>query len=256
MMKNIYNIHAQKLSNEEFKMDVLYRNDASGTDLSYLPDGPLKEKNLLSVMNLDNLNSQLDPYPDGIFDFVDRITVDAQKGRIIFPVVQPFGSNLEKKFNGDAAAIKRYVYTSLYNNTKTVAEQDAERNKYHLKGSYKGLSNSEISLDAINITRGSVKVTAGGITLQEDVDYIVDYTQGRVKVINQGLLESGTPIAISTESQDLFSMQRKTMLGTHLNYEISKNFNIGSTVMYLLEKTIDTEGQLWRRSDLQYHAGI
>ncbi len=238
MMKNIYNIHAQKLSNEEFKMDVLYRNDASGTDLSYLPDGPLKEKNLLSVMNLDNLNSQLDPYPDGIFDFVDRITVDAQKGRIIFPVVQPFGSNLEKKFNGNVAAIKRYVYTSLYNNTKTVAEQDAERNKYHLKGSYKGLSNSEISLDAINITRGSVKVTAGGITLQEDVDYIVDYTQGRVKVINQGLLESGTPIAISTESQDLFSMQRKTMLGTHLNYEISKNFNIGSTVMYLLEKPL------------------
>ena len=238
MMKNIYNIRAQRISNEEFKLDVLYRNDASGTDLNYLPDGPLKEKNLLAVMNLDNLNSQHDPYPDGVFDFVDRITIDAQKGRIIFPVVQPFGSNLEKKFNGDAAAIKRYVYSSLYNNTRTVAEQDAEKNKYHLKGSYKGLSNSEISLDAINITRGSVKVMAGGRQLQEDVDFIVDYTQGRVKVINQGLLESGTPISISTESQDLFSMQRKTMLGTHLNYEISKNFNIGSTVMYLLEKPL------------------
>ena len=238
MMKNIYNIRAQRISNEEFKLDVLYRNDASGTDLNYLPDGPLKEKNLLSVMNLDNLNNQLDPYPDGVFDFIDRITIDAQKGRIIFPVVQPFGSNLEKKFNGDAAAIKRYVYSSLYNNTRTVAEQDAEKNKYHLKGSYKGLSNSEISLDAINIARGSVKVMAGGRQLQEDVDFIVDYTQGRVKVINQGLLESGTPISISTESQDLFSMQRKTMLGTHLNYEISKNFNIGSTVMYLLEKPL------------------
>ncbi|MEK7719232.1 MAG: cell surface protein SprA, partial [Bacteroidota bacterium] len=238
MMKNIYNIRSQRISNEEFKLDVLYRNDASGTNLNYLPDGPLKEKNLLAVMNLDNLNSQLDPYPDGVFDFVDRITIDAQKGRIIFPVVQPFGSNLEKKFNGDAAAIKRYVYSSLYNNTRTVAEQDAEKNKYHLKGSYKGLSNSEISLDAINIARGSVKVMAGGRQLQEDVDFIVDYTQGRVKVINQGLLESGTPISISTESQDLFTMQRKTMLGTHLNYEISKNFNIGSTVMYLLEKPL------------------
>ena len=238
MMKNIYNIQSQRLSNEEFKMDVLYRNDASGTDLNYLPDGPLKEKNLLNVMNLDNLNSQLDPYPDGIFDFIDRVTIDAQKGRIIFPVVQPFGSNLEKKFNGNADAIKKYVYSSLYNNTKTAAEQDAERNKYRIKGSYKGLSNSEISLDAINIARGSVKVMTGGMQLQEDVDYIVDYTQGRVKIINQGLLESGTPITISTESQDLFSMQRKTMLGTHLNYEISKNFNIGSTVMYLMEKPL------------------
>jgi len=238
MMKNIYNIQAQRLSSEQFKMDVLYRNNASGTDLSYLPDGPLKEKNLLSEMNLDNLNSQQDPYPDGIFDFIDRVTVDAQKGRIIFPVVQPFGSNLEKKFNGDADAVKKYVFTSLYNDTRTAAEQDAEKNKYHMKGSYKGLSNSEISLDAINIARGSVKVMAGGMQLQEDVDYIVDYTQGRVKVINQGLLSSGTPITISTESQDLISMQRKTMLGTHLNYEISKNFNIGSTVMYLLEKPL------------------
>ncbi|MEI7829247.1 MAG: cell surface protein SprA, partial [Prolixibacteraceae bacterium] len=238
MMKNIYNIRSQRLSSEEFKLDILYRNDASGTDLNYLPDGPLKEKNLLTVMNLDNLNKQLDPYPDGVFDFIDRITIDSQKGRIIFPVVQPFGSNLEKKFNGDASATKRYVYSSLYDNTRTVAEQDAEKNKYHLKGSYKGLSNSEITLDAINIARGSVKVMAGGRQLQEDVDYIVDYTQGRVKVINQGLLESGTPISISTESQDLFSMQRKTMLGTHLNYEISKNFNIGSTVMYLLEKPL------------------
>jgi cell surface protein SprA len=238
MMKNIYNIRAQGLSNDGFKLDILYRNDASGTDLNYLPDGPLKEKNLLNVMNLDNLNNQLDPYPDGIFDFVERITVDAQKGRIIFPVVQPFGSNLEKKMNGEADAIKRYVYSSLYNNTKTVAEQDAEKNKYHMEGSFKGLSNSEISLDALNITRGSVKVMAGGRQLQEDVDFIVDYTQGRVKVINQGLLESGTPISITTESQDLFSMQRKTMLGTHLNYQISENFNIGSTVMYLLEKPL------------------
>ncbi len=238
MMKNIYNIHSQRLSNEEFKLDVLYRNDATGTDLNYLPDGPLKEKNLLSEMNLDNMNSQHDPYPDGVFDFIDQITVDVQKGRIIFPVVQPFGSNLEKKFKGDAGAIKKYVYSSLYNDTRTVAEQDAEKNKYHLKGSYKGLSNSEISLDAINIARGSVKVMAGGRQLQEDVDYMVDYTQGKVKIINPGLLESGTPISITTESQDLFSMQRKTMLGTHLNYEISKNFNIGSTVMYLMEKPL------------------
>ena len=51
-------------------------------------------------------------------------------------------------------------------------------------------------------------------------------------------MESGTPISISTESEDLFSMQRKTMMGTHLNYEIKKNFNIGGTVMYLQEKSL------------------
>jgi len=238
MMKNIYNINGQRISGEEFKMDVLFKNDAAGSNINYLPEGPLKEKILLGVMNLDNLNKQLDPYPDGIFDFLERITINSQRGRIIFPVIEPFGSNLERQLKGDAGAISKYVFRSLYDKTKTAAEQDAEKNKYRLLGSYKGSSNTEISLDAINIARGSVKVMAGGRQLQEDVDFIVDYTQGKIKIINQGLLESGTPISISTESQDLFSMQQKTMLGTHLNYEISKNFNLGTTLMYLHEKPL------------------
>ncbi len=238
MMKNIYNIKGSQLSSTDFKLDVVYKNDAAGTNINYLPDGPLKEKILLEVMNLDHLNKQLDPYPDGIFDYLERLTVNSQKGRIIFPVIEPFGSNLERKLNGDAAAVKKYVFRSLYDNTKTVAEQDAEKNKFKLIGSYKGSSNTEIGLDALNITRGSVKVMAGGRQLQEDVDFIVDYQQGKVKVINQGLLESGTPISISTESEDLFSMQRKTMLGTHLNYEFNKNFNLGATLMYLHEKPL------------------
>ena len=238
MMKNIYSINGQRISAEDFKADILYKNDASGTRLNYLPDGPLKEKILLQTMNLDKLNKQLDPYPDGLFDFLERITINSQRGRIIFPVIEPFGSNLEKQLKGDVTAINKYVFRNLYDNTKTVAEQDAEKNKFQIAGTYKGTSNSEISLDALNITRGSVKVMAGGRQLQEDVDYMVDYTQGRVKIINQGLLESGTPISISTESEDLFSMQRKTLLGTHLNYEISKNFNIGSTLMFLQEKPL------------------
>jgi cell surface protein SprA len=238
MMKNIYNLRGQRISGEEFKMDVLFKNDAAGSNVNYLPDGPLKEKILLQVMNLDHLNKQLDPNPDGIFDFLEQVTINSQRGRIIFPVIEPFGSNLERQLNGDANSINKYVFRSLYDKTKTAAEQDAEKNKYRLIGSYKGSSNTEISLDAPNIARGSVKVMAGGRQLQEDVDFIVDYTQGKVKVINQGLLESGTPISISTESEDLFSMQRKTMLGTHLNYEFNKNFNLGATAMYLHEKPL------------------
>lgn len=241
MMKNIYNINGQRISADNFKMDVHYRNDAAGLDISYLPDGPLQQKILLSVMNLDRLDKQLDPYPDGIFDFIEKITINSQRGRIIFPVIEPFGSNLARQLNGNTASINKYVFQSLYDSTKTVAAQDAEKNKYKLVGSFKGSSTSDISLDALNIARGSVKVLAGGLALQENIDYIVDYTQGKVKIINQGLLESGTPITISTESQDMFSMQQKTLLGTHLNYEVSKNFNIGGTLMFLNEQPLYTK---------------
>jgi cell surface protein SprA len=58
---------------------------------------------------------------------------------------------------------------------------------------------------------GFGKCYAGGIQLVENVDYTVDYTLGRVQIINQGLLESGTPIRISLESQSLFNIQTKTL---------------------------------------------
>ncbi|WP_146141956.1 cell surface protein SprA [Prolixibacter denitrificans] len=238
MMKNVYNLGAYQLSPEDFRFDVEYQNDSTGTNLNYLPTGPLKEKILLKVMNLDNLNKQKDPYPDGLFDFIDGVTIDAATGRVFFPVVQPFGSNLKKQLGSDQTAIDRYVFQSLYDETKTVAEQDAEKNKYQLVGSYKGSASNEISLNTINVARGSVKVTAGGRELTENVDYVLDYAQGTVKIINQGLLESGTPISVSTESNNLFSMQRKTLLGTHMNYEFNKNFNLGGTVMYLHEKPL------------------
>jgi cell surface protein SprA len=101
----------------------------------------------------------------------------------------------------------------LYDSTQVYAEQDAEHNKFRLVGSYKGASGSDISLNTLNLAQGSVKVTAGGRELMENVDYTVDYTLGRVRIINQALLEAGTPIQVSTESEDLFTMQRKTLLG-------------------------------------------
>jgi cell surface protein SprA len=88
------------------------------------------------------------------------------------------------------------------------------------------------------LAQGSVKVSAGGRELMENVDYTVDYTLGRVKIINQALLEAGTPIQVSTESEDLFTMQRKTLLGTHANYAFSDNFNIGATALYMQERPL------------------
>ena len=90
----------------------------------------------------------------------------------------------------------------------------------------------------MNIPQGSVIVTAGGIKLVENQDYTVDYTLGRVKIINQGLLESGTPIKISLESQSFFSIQSKTLIGTHLDYRVSNDFNIGGTILHLSERPL------------------
>ncbi len=244
MMKNVYALGAYQVVEDEFTLDVLYRDDETGNAVNYLPGGDLDKTVLISLLNLDNINSQRDPYPDGIFDFMDGITINPSNGRVFFPLLEPFGSDLAKIFNDSldgeqaAAAIDKYVFQELYDSTKTKAQQIAEKNKFLIAGEYSSTNGSEIMLNAMNVPQGSVKVTAGGRELMEGADYTVDYMLGRVTIINQGILESGTPIRISLENQSLFNFQTKTLVGTHLNYQISDKFNLGATAMHLTEKPL------------------
>ena len=240
MMKNIYNIGAYQITRDDFTLDILYTNDKTGTDLTYIPAGAIDSIQLLHVMGLDNLNSQNDPYPDGMFDYVENFTISSSGGRIIFPVREPFGSYLYNKITDGNSSLANvaegYVFTELYDSTKSKAQQLAEKNKFKLKGRYKSTSSSEISLNAINVPQGSVSVTAGSTLLVENVDYTVDYNLGRVKILNQGILEAGTPISINLESNSVGTMQTKVLTGLHANYDFSNNFNIGATILHLKEK--------------------
>ncbi|MEA3460507.1 MAG: cell surface protein SprA [Bacteroidota bacterium] len=244
MMKNVYALGAYQVNQDEFTLDVLYRDDKTGNAVNYLPGGDMDKTILIRLLNLDNMNSQQDPYPDGIFDYMEGITMSSSNGRVFFPQLEPFGSDLAQLLRDsldadDAeAAIEKYVFQELYDSTKTKAQQIAEKNKFLIEGEYSSSSSSEIMLNAMNVPQGSVKVTAGGRELMEGTDYTVDYMLGRVTIINQGILESGTPIRISLENQSLFNFQTKTLVGAHLDYRISDKFNIGATAMHLTERPL------------------
>ncbi len=234
MMKNVYSLDAFAVQKEKFRLDILYQSDTTGTYVNYLPEGAIKDTILLRVMNLDRLDARNEARADGFFDFVEGFTVQAETGRIFFPVVEPFGEHLRKKIGNDAIA-EKYVFQELYDSTLTVARQIAERNKFLFRGEYKASSGAEIDLGATNVARGSVRVKAGGALLTENVDYIVDYTAGRVTILNEGIISSGTAVSVSLENQGTYGMQRKTMMGLDLNYAFSKDFNFGVTIMHMSE---------------------
>ena len=240
MMKNIYSLGATSIQSEKFELYITYRNDSVGTDVQYLNEGPISGKQLLRVMNLDRLDQKHNASPDGRFDFLEGLTVYATSGKIIFPVLEPFGSHLATALNNDALAAK-YCYQILYDSTLVVAQEMTEKNKFHLTGKYKGTNGSEIRLGAMNIPRGSVTVTAGGATLIENVDYTVDYTMGTVTILNTAILESGTNVDVKLENQSTFSMQRKSLFGAHLEYEFNKDLVIGGTIMHLRERPLTTK---------------
>ncbi len=247
MMKNVYSFNAYQVNNQDFKLDVMYRNDKTGSSINYLPAGEIQGQILLKVLGLDNLNKNNEPGSDGYFDFIDKITINASNGKIYFPVTEPFGSYLKEKITGGSTdpeinrIADQYTFPELYEETQSQARQIAEKNKFFLKGEYRSSGGSEINLNAMNIPEGSVTVTAGGAILTENTDYTVDYNLGRVTIINQSLLESGTPIKISLESNSMFDIGTKSMIGTHLDYRISDNFNIGATIMHLHQKPLTSK---------------
>ena len=240
MMKNVYYL-ASSVQQEKFRMDIKYQSDTTGTYLTYLPEESLKSTTLLKVMGLDRLDANMKPHANGQFDFVQGYTV--ANGRIFLPSAEPFGNYLrnylQSKGLGDLA--DKYCFDALYDSTKTVAKQNAEKDKFILTGQFKGTSANVISLGAYNVPQGSVVVTAGGVTLQEGSDYSVDYSAGEVTILNQSIIDAGTNVSVSLEDNSNYGMQRKTMLGLNWEYDFTKNFSLGGTIMHTSEQALTTK---------------
>ena len=243
MMKNVYSLNAYQVSSEEFRLNVLYKGEEGGVGLGYFSEvnEDLKGVALIRLLGLDRLNYQQAAIPDGVFDFIDGAgvtggTVQAEYGRIFFPTVEPFGKDLREVLKSSPGAGDKYAFDSLYTTTKTLAQQYSEKNKFYLEGRYKSTYGNDISLGVWNIAKGSVTVTAGGITLTEGVDYSVDYNAGTVRILNQNYLSSGTPINISVESTNTMG-NTKTMFGMHVDYAINKDMVVGATLLNLRERT-------------------
>lgn len=278
MMKNIYSIGGYQISQQNFKLDIFRLENETGIEKPVMSEGVNTNSKLwINLVGLDRLNQQKERKPDGVFDFEAEdkpfssttsgstsigninstgttnalatfatnmskgyITIDPLNGRIIFPVVEPFGQDLAAQFNpGEQNLIDKYTYTALYDSTKVVAQQlFTKQNRYLIKGTYQSAVASEFSLNSINVPEGSVKVFSGTIPLQEGVDFTVDYQGGRVTIINTGILISGQPIRITTENSELFGLQQRSLFGTRMDYRVNNKLNIGGTFLNLTEKPL------------------
>lgn len=241
MMKNVYYL-ASTVEKDKFRLDVKYQSDTTGVYLSYIPEPQVKNQTLIKVLGADRLDNNNNPHPNGYFDFVPGYTVT--DGRVFFPAAEPFGKYMQDYLiaKGVPANIaQKYAFTELYDSTKTIAKQIAEKDKFMLIGQFRGSSANVISLGAYNVPQGSVRVTAGGVTLQEGSDYSVDYNSGEVTILNQSIIDAGTSVNVSLESQSDYGQERKTMFGLNWQYDFSKNFMLGGTFMHLSEQPLTTK---------------
>ncbi len=256
MMRNVYSLGAYQVQREDFKLDIYYENPAKG-DIRYLPEGEgVKGIPLIRLFGMDRLNSNNEPYSDGIFDFLETKrdfqdqtlpsnavrfgTINTRNGRLIFPVLEPFGDYLDsllvKENNNPQQLADRYTYRVLYDSTQMVTTEFPEFDRFYIRGTYKSSVSSEISLGAFNIPKNSVRVTAGGKLLREGVDYEINYGLGRITILNEAYINAGTPISVDYEDNATFGLQQKSYMGTRLDYWINDNFTLGATAVRLSER--------------------
>lgn len=250
MMKNVYSVGFGVLQSADFKLNVLYQEPGLG-DKRYVPFG---DKNqgapIISLLNLDRLNSQLDPQPDGVFDYVEGFTVLSQYSRVMFPVLEPFGKDLAWQVYTDTAnrpLLRDTLYYALYDSIKAVAQQYPNLNRFVLKGTAKTSGSADISI-GYNIPRGSVSVTAGGRLLQEGVDYDINYDLGTIRITNQAILNAALPVQVNFENNASFGLQQRSYMGLRLDY-LARNttktqLSFGGTLVRLSERPFFTKVNL------------
>ncbi|WP_299096137.1 cell surface protein SprA [uncultured Winogradskyella sp.] len=276
MMKNIYDTGAFQLSQEDFRLNIFYTEASpvnyirpvegttfplynNNTPLDPNDDTEIQETPLIRLFHLDRLNSNNDPQEggDGFFDYVTnpQITIIPQNGKIIFTKVEPFGrylfdvldndnnpSNNDTDYEQDVYTNEnqeKYVYDLLYKSTKTQALNEAEKNKFQIKGRFKSSGgDGGIPIGAFNVPRGSVRVTAGGRVLVEGIDYTVNYQLGRVEILDEALKASNTPINVSVENNAVFGQQTRRFTGVNVEHQFNENFVLGATLLNLNERPI------------------
>ncbi len=249
MMKNVYSVGYGTLSPQDFKINLLYQEPGQGWK-RYVPFGNINQGTpLLTLVNLDRLNNQNDPQPDGVFDYVEGYTVLSQYSRVVFPVLEPFGRDLAAGLYSDTTnpAIKDSLYYALYDTIKAVAQQFPNLNRFVLKGSAKTSGSSDISI-GYNIPRGSVTVTAGGQTLIEGNDYDINYDLGTIKITNQAILNAGLPVQVNFENNAAFGIQQRNYMGLRLDYlakdKLKEQLAFGATMVRLGERPFFTKNNL------------
>ena len=252
MMKNVYDLRSFQMNPDGFRLEILFQDNTTGVPLNTLQNATtanVNTKPLINLLQVDRLDSanNFEDRGDGFFDYVEGVTVNSQKGLIIFPKIEPFGGFLDG-IEGTGllndVSDEEFIFREMYELTQSDAQNNYQtKDKYLIKGYYKSEGQNGIPLGAFNVPRGSVVVTTGGRNLVEGVDYVVDYQIGNVQIINPALISSNAPIQVSVETNNAFSTQNRTFYGIDVQHKFSEKLAIGGTYLKLNEKPFTQKAQ-------------
>ena len=256
MMKNIYSLGGRGLKKEGFALGIKYLlpGQEAVQEVSVSADGVSKQFNLLNMLFLDSYDENGIQKSDNVFDFEPAITIDVDRGELIFPTLEPFGDHIRSFFldqfkpttpsgiSSVLAAADSFAIREVYDTTYNGA-QNSQKNRFYISGTTVSSVASTYNI-GFNVVEGSVDVIVDGQTATPNSDYTVDYLTGTVVIRNQSFLVPGKRLQIKYEANDLFQLASKSLLGARGELAIAKKTSLGFTVMSLNQQTLSDKVRL------------
>ncbi|MCB0725433.1 MAG: cell surface protein SprA [Ignavibacteriae bacterium] len=238
-LKNIYRLPVSRIIEDGFKFQAMYLEDNILT-----PNIAGLTSSLSTILRIDRYTGkQKSPPADGIFDYFPGTTINTETGDIIFPTLRPFWDNIDSVLagTGDSA----FVFSDIYTKRKTQVSQNSPlASRYFLVGSAKGEAGiSNIINLGFNVVQGSVKLFLGAQELANNIDYSVDYSTGTVTIKNASALVSND-LKIKYETNDLFQLASKTLIGARGVYKLGEESALGFTFVNLKQETLNDKVRL------------
>ena len=222
--KNVYYLGATNINKEGFELKIV-DDRSSGEPQERNSEGT----NFLQLFGLDSLDVNGNSQPDEIFDIDTEAIINLQRGELWFPALRPFYT--------PKALDSTFYSQAIYDTSSQPVRQAAS--KFKIIVSYKNRS-STISL-GLNFIKGSEVVTLDGVVLNKGSDYTIDTFTGQLTLLKEGATDPGANLEIKYENNQLFQLDKKSLLGTRAEYRFGENENsfFGATFLFFSKSTID-----------------
>ncbi|MFQ6112517.1 MAG: cell surface protein SprA [bacterium] len=236
--KHVYSLGSRNIDPEGFEVKIFY-DPPSGPD----QENDRQGRRWLEVFGLDKKDQNGSPVPDGVID-IDNNILDLATGELHFPDLKPFDPvGIVKNGEEQEVLLPEELRTSVIYDT-TVQSVINAQSKFYIQVKTKNRSpNYNLGF---NVIEGSEIVTLDGDVLKKGIDYNIDYFSGTLTILNERALSPSANLDITYEKNQLFQLEKKTILGTRAEYNLGGDSFLGGTVLYLNETTLDRKVRVGR----------
>lgn len=231
--KNVYNLRERGINPNGFKMNIVLSKTPNRDPA--LADGT----EYIEVFGLDRKGINGESGADGEVDLRSPF-FDFTRGHLILPGRRPLDP-----INGKDPLTGQNTLLPEENRIPEIYDQLlVNANDYNafsqLDFEFNFANQSQTHNLGFNIIQDSEEVLLDGRKLQRGIGYMIDYNFGQITVLDSAVNRQGSQLEVRYESSEIFRLDKKTLFGSHMNYNLGDVGYIGGTALFLNERIVDT----------------